>query len=186
MEALLLIFSIFTLAFYTLFVLWMIKTLVFALPAFWGAPFVPSKEKDMNKMLELLDLKPGQTFYDLGSGDARFLIRAVKHYGVKKAIGIEINPFLVHYSRKKIKKQGLEDRIEIKRANLFKLNYSDADAMSMYLLQRVMHRLGTKLLNELRPGTPLASLSFTFDNIPQINADPEKANIRLYQIPKST
>ena len=40
------------------------------------APFVPSPEHAVDKMLEVASLKPGETLYDLGCGDGRILIAA--------------------------------------------------------------------------------------------------------------
>ena len=38
------------------------------------APYVVSPQEIVDRMLELADLKPGETLYDLGSGDGRILM----------------------------------------------------------------------------------------------------------------
>src|SRR5277367_3845660 len=58
------------------------------------APYVVSPQQIVDRMLELADLKPGETVYDLGSGDGRILITAVQRFRAK-AVGIEISDALV-------------------------------------------------------------------------------------------
>src|SRR5260370_10595284 len=52
------------------------------------APYVVSPQQIVDRMLELADLKPGETLYDLGSGDGRVLITAVARFHAQ-AVGIE-------------------------------------------------------------------------------------------------
>src|SRR5579871_2812865 len=47
------------------------------------APYVVSPQQIVDRMLELADVKPGETLYDLGSGDGRILITAVQRYHAK-------------------------------------------------------------------------------------------------------
>ena len=175
--------NLLVLVFLIVFVSYLVIQLFFALFIFVGAPFVPSPTEKVKRMLKLANPKSKEIFYDLGSGDGKILIEAVKQYGMK-AIGIEINPVLVWLSRRKIKKLGLEDKIKIYQENFFKKNLSSADIILTYLWQPTMGPLEKKLLSELKPGTRLVSLAFTFDNIPFVKSDSEYPSIRLYQIPE--
>lgn len=74
--------------------------LITAIPAFLGAPFELTKIENVERMLKLAEPKENEILYDLGSGDDRIIIEAVKKYKVE-AVGIEINPLLVFISRKK-------------------------------------------------------------------------------------
>jgi len=58
------------------------------------APYVVSPQAIVDRMLEMADLKPGETLYDLGSGDGRILLTAVQRFRAK-AVGIEISDALV-------------------------------------------------------------------------------------------
>lgn len=182
MISLILFLLIIFLAFVFVFVAFLLTKLIFAIPIFFGAPFVPASLKNVKRMIELANLKPGEIIYDLGSGDGRLIIEAAKNYKAK-AVGIEINPLLVYFSRWKIKKLGLQDNISVYQGNFFKKNFSDADVITLYLSQPALKHLEKKFLSELKPGTRIVSLSFTFNNIPFIKAHSEKPNIRLYQIP---
>ncbi|MCK4520306.1 class I SAM-dependent methyltransferase [Candidatus Parcubacteria bacterium] len=183
MISLILFLNLLLLAFLIIFVSYLLIQLYFASSMIFGAPFMPSPTEKVKRMLELASPRSGEILYDLGSGNGKILFEAVKQYKVR-AIGVEINPVLVWLSRRKIKKLGLEDKIKIYQGNFFKKNLSDADIILTYLWQPTMGPLEKKLLSELKPGTRLVSLAFTFDNIPFVKSDSEYSFIRLYQIPR--
>lgn len=117
-----------------------------------GAPFVPSRKRGVETMIKLAHIKPGMTVYDLGSGDGRIL-RAAEKRGAK-AIGIEINPFLVLYSRMR--------GLDVRWKSLWTANISNADVVFVYLLPINMKKLEQKFERELRPGSLVVSNSFIF------------------------
>lgn len=77
-------------------IVWIIVAILFLswlAIVFVGAPYVPTKTKDLNKILKAARLKKGEVIVDLGSGDGRLLIEAARRgYG---SVGYELNPFLV-------------------------------------------------------------------------------------------
>lgn len=158
--------------------------LIYILPLLFGAPFVATSEEKVKKILKLADPQKGEVLYDLGSGDGRIVIAAVKNYGVQ-AIGIEINPILVWLSRCRIKKLGLGKQAKIYLGNFFDKNFSDADIVIMYLLQLTNDRLEKKLQNELKPESRIVSESFSFKNIPFIKSSSEEPSLRLYRVQKN-
>lgn len=121
---------------------------------FTGGPFVPSRKKSVEKMIELAYIKPGMVVYDLGSGDGRILREAQK-YGAK-AIGIEMNPFLILFCKMK--------KLHVRWQNLWTSDIHDADVVFVYLLPINMKKLGRKLQTELRKGALVVSNSFIFPN----------------------
>ena len=48
------------------------------IPVFFGAPWHPLSDKNIIRIIKFAGLKPGENFYDLGSGDGRVLIAAAK------------------------------------------------------------------------------------------------------------
>src|ERR1044071_4153796 len=70
------------------------------------APFYPTPESVVQKMLELGELKKGQWHYDLGSGDGRIVIMAAQKFGAH-SIGFEIDESLYQRSMTKIQNLGL-------------------------------------------------------------------------------
>ncbi|PIW67800.1 SAM-dependent methyltransferase [bacterium (Candidatus Moisslbacteria) CG12_big_fil_rev_8_21_14_0_65_36_11] len=127
---------------------------------FFGAPWVPINKKSLGHLIKILNLKPEDVLYDLGSGDGRILIRAVLKYDFKKAVGIEVSGFLCFWSKFKIWIEGLGDKIFIKKGNLFKQNLSEASVVVLYLMPETSEKLKNKLKKETRPGTRIFSVAF--------------------------
>src|SRR5260370_7294950 len=59
------------------------------------APYVVSPQHIVDRMLELADLKPGETLYDLWSGDGRILITAGQRFRATSLV-IEFSDALVN------------------------------------------------------------------------------------------
>src|SRR5262245_31173946 len=55
-------------------------------------PYVPTHQKVVAAMLKLAAVKEGETVYDLGCGDGRIVITAVKDFKAKKGLGVDFNP----------------------------------------------------------------------------------------------
>src|ERR1700722_11844529 len=81
--------------------IWLLVAIVvgaaFAAGGLMGAPYVPILKRDSQKLIELANMKPGQTLIDLGCGDGRLLRAAAAQNA--HAIGYEINPFMVLIAR---------------------------------------------------------------------------------------
>ncbi|MEX1059039.1 MAG: hypothetical protein WEC17_01255, partial [Candidatus Saccharimonadales bacterium] len=80
----------------------MVLAYAFVLP--FGAPFLPTLKKQNSEALDLLDLKAGQVFVDLGCGDGRLLAIAASR-GLN-AVGYELNPFLAFYAWLRTRRYG--------------------------------------------------------------------------------
>jgi cyclopropane fatty-acyl-phospholipid synthase-like methyltransferase len=96
------------------------------------APFVASPIEVVRKMLEYSDLKPGENLVDLGCGDGRVVIMAAEEFGAS-SVGVDLNKRLVSEARKKAKALGLDERVKIVHGNIFDLDLSQADVVTMYL-----------------------------------------------------
>lgn len=130
---------------------------------FLNAPWVPLRRKSIDKMLETAGLKAGERVIDLGSGDGRIVIRAAGRYGAK-AVGVELNPFLVLFSGLDIAARGLSHKARIIRQNIFDANISDADLITLYLFPEANRDLENKVMQELKPGARAVSYAFIFPN----------------------
>lgn len=126
-------------------------------------PFVPTPQEVVERMLELADVRKGDVVYDLGSGDGRIVITAVKKYGVR-AVGFEIDPELVKKSRDNIKKAGLERLAGIREQDILTVDLSPATVLTMYLLPRVNLKLRPRILSQLKPGGRVVSHAFDMDD----------------------
>jgi precorrin-6B methylase 2 len=150
--------------------------LKYFLPVINGAPFLPTSQVRVKKMLELLDLKPGQKLIDLGAGDGRIITEAASR-GID-AIGYEINPLLVLWGRWKIKKLGLNSQAEIFWKNFWSIDLSQADAITVFGATAIMPKLEKKFLTELKPGAKICSYVFPLPNSQPLR---HEEGIYLYQ-----
>ncbi|WP_426749560.1 SAM-dependent methyltransferase [Myxococcus sp. Y35] len=123
-------------------------------------PYVPTPEEAVDGMLALAGVKPGDTVYDLGSGDGRIVISAVQKHGAKRGVGVDINPERITEANQNASQAGVKNKVEFRQGDLFDANISDASVVTLYLLPSVNERLKPKLLKELKPGTRIVSHSF--------------------------
>lgn len=143
-----------------------------------GAPFVRSSRQKIEIMVELAGIKPGEIVVDLGSGDGSILLEAAKQGA--RGIGIEINPFLVWYSKWRVKRARLTERIKIIRGSFWNYPLHEADAVFLYLWPNTIEKLKEKFYRELKPGARLISHGFP---ISEWTASAEKNGVFAYFVP---
>jgi len=136
------------------------------------APYVPTPQEVVDRMLQLAEVRAGDVVYDLGSGDGRIVITAARRYGVK-AVGVEIDPTLVKASRDNIKEAGLEHLVEIREEDIRTVDLSPASVLTLYLYPTANLRLRYTIMRQLKPGSRVVSHQFTMgtwkpDRIDQI------------------
>lgn len=121
-------------------------------------PYVPTPQPVVDKMLEMANVQQGDYVIDLGSGDGRIVIAAVKRgaYGH----GIDLDPQRIKEARQNAQEQGLGDKVMFIREDIFETDFSRASVITMYLLNSVNRKLRPRLLKELDPGTRIVSHSF--------------------------
>jgi len=141
-----------------------------------AAPFVPSNKKATISMIELADIKKGMTVIDLGSGDGRILLSAASKGA--NAIGYEINPFLVYWTKLRSIWSNHRSCITVRWMSLWKADISNADVLFVYLLPNKLTRLQKKILNECKPGTVVVSNSFIFKDW---NIDKQNPDTHIYR-----
>jgi len=123
------------------------------------APYIPTPQAVVEKMLQAGHIKPDDVVYDLGAGDGRIIITAAKEYGVK-AVGIEIQKDLVEKTRERIKELALEDKVTVVHDSFLHADLSPATVVTMYLLTSSNDRLRPILEKALKPGTRVVSNQF--------------------------
>lgn len=123
------------------------------------APYVTSPQKVVDRMLEMAGVKSNELVYDLGCGDGRVLFTAVEKYRAK-AVGIEIDPKLVEYTREQAQKMAMGNRVKVIQGDMLTADLSDADVVTMYLLTESNEKLRPRLEKMLRPGTRVVSYDF--------------------------
>jgi ribosomal protein L11 methylase PrmA len=123
-------------------------------------PYVPTPPEVVQVMLEMAGVKAGDVVYDLGCGDGRIVIAAVKIKGVR-GVCVDIDPERIHESRQNAQTEQVARRIKFVQGDLFQVPIADASVVMMYLLPAVNLKLRPRLLAELRPGTRVVSHMFS-------------------------
>jgi SAM-dependent methyltransferase len=123
--------------------------------------FVPTPMVAVRRMLEMADIRSGETVYDLGSGDGRILISAARRYGAR-GVGIDIDPVRIEDGRRRA--GPLSGRIEFRRQNIFRTDLRQADVVMLYLLPVLNGKL-LPLLRGLKPGVRIVSHCFELPGI---------------------
>jgi precorrin-6B methylase 2 len=134
--------------------------------------WVPTPQTLVNKMLDMAKVTPADFVMDLGSGDGRTVITAAKRGA--RALGVEYNPEMVELSRRNAQKEGVAERAQFVKADLFETDFSKATVITMFLLPEINLKLRPKIL-ALKPGTRVVSNSFTMgewqaDETAELNA----------------
>lgn len=135
-------------------------------PGYGNTPhicWVPTPRPVVNQMLKLARIKNDDLVYDLGCGDGRIVIMAARKYKAR-AVGFDIDPQRVADSRARVEQAGVQKRVKIKKANIFKLNLGRADVVTLYLLSSLNKRLLPQL-RKLRPGSRIVSHDFAIEGI---------------------
>ena len=150
----------------TLFIILAIILFIFFYwPWLFGAPFEPTKEKKLKKMIEFAGIKKRKgkrrvKAVDLGSGDGRLVIALAK--AGAEAHGYEINPFLVWISRRNIKNAGLKGKAFIHWGSFWNVNLKEYNIVILFQFPTIMKRLKKKLMRELEKGTKVISNHWRF------------------------
>lgn len=148
------------------------------------APYYPTPETIVDRMLQLGGLKAGEKVFDLGSGDGRIVIMAAEKFHAD-AIGIELDKDLCKLSMDKIRKLHLEKNAHIVNGDLLKQNYSSADLVTVYLLPGFIDKVQPLLDQQLKKGARVVAHDFEFkywtpEKVEEIADDGDGRSHKLY------
>jgi protein-L-isoaspartate O-methyltransferase len=148
------------------------------------APYYPTPETIVEKMLQLGGLKAGEKMFDLGSGDGRIVIMAANKFHAD-ATGVEFDKDLWKQSTDRIKSLGLEKRARVIHGDVMKQDYSSANLLTVYLLPSSNDKLRPLLEKQLKKGTRVIAHDFEFsgwtaEKVEQVEDDGEGRSHTLY------
>lgn len=143
-----------------------------------GAPWVPTKNADIERILQLVELKEGVKFYDLGAGDGRLIAAAAKRGA--KTVGYEISilPYFMAQLRTLFLNNKTRCRIVYK--DFWFANLKDADIIYFFLIPRTIKKLKLKLEKELKKGARVISYTFPINGWEALKADKNKGKPSIY------
>ncbi|MEH2422590.1 MAG: hypothetical protein V7K48_17230 [Nostoc sp.] len=146
----------------------------------WGAPYIPSNIRTINKVLKWLELKSDQVVVDLGAGDGRVIVLASLLYG-SKSIGVEIDSIRYVLAKFLILLLGLKGKATVIKGNLYNFDLSNVDIVMFSLLPASIQRLQPKLESQLPSGSKIVSFQFPIPSWTSAFVDEEK-RIFVYEI----
>jgi SAM-dependent methyltransferase len=118
--------------------------------------YVPSPQHVVAEMLRFASVGPKDVVYDLGCGDGRIVVTAVRDHGAR-GVCIDIDPQRIREARQNAKAAGVEDRIVFENQDLFLADLKGATVVTLFLWPEVNLRLRPKLLRDLETGTRIVS-----------------------------
>jgi len=150
------------------------------------APFFPSNPDIVRMMLRLAKTSKDDVVYDLGCGDGRILVMAVKEFGAKRAVGYEMRPELYREALNSVMQMGLGGRIVLYNEDLMRANLREATVITVYLTTDGNEKLRPKLLKDAGRGTRIVSHDFVFDKWnPTAVEEYNGHTLYLYTVPDS-
>jgi len=125
--------------------------------------FVATPQEVVDKMLELAEVKKDDLLYDLGCGDGRIVVTAAKRFGCK-AVGYDIDPERVEESLENVEKNEVGHLVRIEQKDIFTLDLSKANVITLYLLPSLNVKLIPQL-EKLKPGSRIVSHDFRMKGV---------------------
>ncbi|MFC1597178.1 methyltransferase domain-containing protein [Planctomycetota bacterium] len=125
--------------------------------------YVPTPQDVVEKMLEMAAVKKDDLLYDLGCGDGRIVVTAAKKYGCR-SVGFDIDPDRIKESRENVAENKVEELAKIEQKDIFKLDLSPANVITLYLLPSLNVKLIPQL-EKLKPGSRIVSHDFRMKGV---------------------
>ena len=144
--------------------------------------WVTTPERMIRRMLQIADTTSKDVVMDLGAGDGRIPIYAAKHFGAR-GIAVELEENLVQLARAAAKREGVADRVQVIRQDLFEADLSTATVFALFISPGAMQRLKPRFL-ALEPGTRVVSHQFDLgDWEPDETVEVEGRKAYLWVVP---
>jgi SAM-dependent methyltransferase len=118
--------------------------------------YEPTSPDVVEVMLRLANVKAGDVVYDLGCGDGRIVITAVREFGAR-GVCIDIDPQRISESQENARAAGVTDRIRFVNQDLLVTDVSEATVVMLFLSPALNLKARPKLLRELKPGARIVS-----------------------------
>ena len=124
------------------------------------APYVPTPDDVVDRMLTFAEVTKNDVVYDLGCGDGRIPIAAARKYGAR-GVGIDIDPRRIEESKANARAAGVEQLVEFRLGDVLEADVSPATVVTLYLLGSGNAAVRPILTKQLRPGARIVSHAFS-------------------------
>lgn len=154
------------------------------------APYLPTPQIVVDRMLNAAALRSGELLYDLGCGDGRVVITAAQKFRAR-AVGIELQPLLVKSTLKRVTDLGLESMVKIVHGNIMTYDLRPADVVTLFLLTSSNEKLRPVFERSLKPGARVVSYAFEIPGWRPVLRESFEVErmihtIYLYEVPPKT
>ncbi len=122
--------------------------------------YLPTPAEVVTAMLRMARVGRGDVVYDLGSGDGRIVIAAVREFGAARGVGVELDATRVREANENARRAGVKERVEFRQQDVFDTDIRPATVVTLYMGQAVNLKLRPKLLAELKAGSRVVSHAF--------------------------
>ena len=124
------------------------------------APYVPTPQEVVDRMLQLAGVTKSDVVYDLGCGDGRIPITAAKVYGAR-GVGVDIDPQRIAEANENAKPAGVAQLVTFRLQDALTTDVSEATVVTLYLLSASNLKLRPILTRQLKPGARIVSHAFS-------------------------
>ncbi|GFR90257.1 protein FAM173B [Elysia marginata] len=146
-------------------------------------PYIPASAAQVQNVFSVLKNRSG-SLLDIGSGDGRITMAAARR-GFQ-GYGVELNLWLVLYSRWKAWTNGLSGQAKFHKKDLWKMELSTYKNVVVFGVESMMPPLETKLSQELKPNTHVVACRFPLPSWSPVTTLGEGVDtVWLYAIPDS-
>jgi ribosomal protein L11 methylase PrmA len=141
-------------------------------------------------MLDLADVTPADTVYDLGCGDGRIAIAAARRGA--RAVGVDCEPYWAEQATLNADAAGVAARVQFSAGDALALDLSPASVVCLYLVHWSTQLVAKHLISQCVPGTRVVSHSFGFEALAgvrsedRLDADGQPRQVHLWVVPART
>src|SRR5262249_33384167 len=153
--------------------------------------YVPTPDDVVERMCKLAKVTKDDVVYDLGCGDGRLVITAVKKFAARRGVGVDLDPERIKESKANAKEKGVDDKVEFRIGDVLKIkDLQEANVVLLYMGDDVNLRLRPILQKTLKPGSRIVSHRFKMgdwepDKTEKFRAeDGNEYEIHLWTVPK--
>ncbi len=123
------------------------------------APYVPTPQDVVDRMLELAKITGDDFVMDLGCGDGRILVTAAQKFGAR-GFGVDIDPKRIVEAKANAAAAGVSDKVDFGIEDLFHTPIGKASVLALYLFPHINELLAPRMLKEMKPGSRIVSHGF--------------------------
>jgi tRNA G37 N-methylase Trm5 len=139
------------------------------------APYVPTPQEVVERMLDLAKVTKDDFVVDLGCGDGRIVVTAASKYGAR-GLGVDIDPVRIEEANANAKAAGVTRLVEFKLQDALKTDVSHATVVTTYLLSQSNLKVRPLITRQLKPGSRIVTHSFSMGDWEPEKTDTFKDN----------